>query len=115
MMSMIGGLALYLYGMNLLGAGLAKDSECRMESVLEDLTGNPRRGGAAGGRDDGGDLVLLGLRGHFAGPVSEWGCGPQSGHSHYSGTEYRHLRNRHDLRCGSQQKRQVGGVGASVF
>ena len=40
-LSMIGGLALFLYGMNLLGEGLAKASGGRMESVLEKLTGNP--------------------------------------------------------------------------
>ena len=40
-LSMIGGLALFLYGMNVLGEGLAKASGGRMESVLEKLTGNP--------------------------------------------------------------------------
>lgn len=40
-LSMIGGLALFLYGMNLLGEGLAKASGGRMESILEKLTGNP--------------------------------------------------------------------------
>ena len=36
----IGGLALFLYGMNLMGDGLAKASGGRMESILEKLTGN---------------------------------------------------------------------------
>ncbi len=40
-LTMIGGLALFLYGMNLLGEGLAKASGGRMESILEKLTGNP--------------------------------------------------------------------------
>ncbi|MDE7222723.1 MAG: Na/Pi symporter, partial [Acetatifactor sp.] len=40
-LSMIGGLALFLYGMNLLGDGLAGASGGRMESILEKLTGNP--------------------------------------------------------------------------
>lgn len=40
-LSMLGGLALFLYGMNLLGEGLAKASGGRMESILEKLTGNP--------------------------------------------------------------------------
>ena len=39
-LTMIGGLALFLYGMNLLGEGLAKASGGRMESILEKLTGN---------------------------------------------------------------------------
>lgn len=42
-LTMIGGLALFLYGMNLLGDGLARLSGGRMESVLEKLTGNPLR------------------------------------------------------------------------
>ncbi|MFG6357015.1 MAG: Na/Pi cotransporter family protein [Acetatifactor sp.] len=41
LLSMIGGLALFLYGMNLMGDGLAKASGGRMESVLEKMTGNP--------------------------------------------------------------------------
>lgn len=41
LLSMIGGLALFLYGMNLLGEGLAKASGGRMERILEKLTGNP--------------------------------------------------------------------------
>lgn len=41
LLSMIGGLALFLYGMNLLGEGLARASGGRMESILEKLTGNP--------------------------------------------------------------------------
>ncbi len=41
LLSMIGGLALFLYGMNLMGDGLARASGGRMESILEKLTGNP--------------------------------------------------------------------------
>lgn len=41
LLSMIGGLALFLYGMNLLGDGLAGASGGRMEGILEKLTGNP--------------------------------------------------------------------------
>lgn len=40
-LTMAGGLALFLYGMNLLGEGLAKFSGGRFEQVLERLTGNP--------------------------------------------------------------------------
>ena len=37
-LNMLGGLALFLYGMNAMGAGLAKGSGGRLESVLEKLT-----------------------------------------------------------------------------
>ena len=40
-LTMVGGLALFLYGMNLLGDGLAKASGGRLESILEKLTSNP--------------------------------------------------------------------------
>ncbi|WP_343253437.1 Na/Pi cotransporter family protein [Ligaoa zhengdingensis] len=38
--SLLGGLALFLYGMNLLGGGLEKLSGGRMEKILESLTNN---------------------------------------------------------------------------
>jgi len=41
LLSMIGGLALFLYGMNLLGDGLTKVSGGRMEMILEKLTNSP--------------------------------------------------------------------------
>ena len=41
---MIGGLALFLYGMNLLGEGLSKTSGGKLESILEKLTSNPIKG-----------------------------------------------------------------------
>ena len=40
-LSMVGGLALFLYGMHLLGDGLTKVSGGRMEKILEKLTNNP--------------------------------------------------------------------------
>ncbi len=40
-LKMIGGLALFLYGMHMLGDGLARFSGSRFESVLEKLTDNP--------------------------------------------------------------------------
>lgn len=39
-LSMIGGLALFLYGMNLMGDGLAKLSGGKLESVLARMTSN---------------------------------------------------------------------------
>ena len=40
-LAMIGGLALFLYGMNMLGDGLAAASGGKMEKILEKLAGNP--------------------------------------------------------------------------
>ncbi len=40
-LTLIGGLALFLYGMHLLGDGLSKASGGRLESILEKLTSNP--------------------------------------------------------------------------
>ena len=42
--TMLGGLALFLYGMNALGDGLAKLSGGRLEKILEKLTSNPIKG-----------------------------------------------------------------------
>lgn len=41
LLTMIGGLALFLYGMHLMGEGLSKASGGRMEMILERLTNNP--------------------------------------------------------------------------
>lgn len=40
-LSLVGGLALFLYGMNVMGDGLAKVSGGKMERILETLTSNP--------------------------------------------------------------------------
>lgn len=40
-LTMVGGLAFFLYGMNMLGAGLAKLSGGRLERILEKLTDTP--------------------------------------------------------------------------
>ena len=40
-LTMIGGLALFLYGMNTMGDGLGKLSGGRLEKILEKLTSNP--------------------------------------------------------------------------
>lgn len=44
-LTMIGGLALFLYGMHLLGEGLSKASGGRMERILEKLTDSKLRAG----------------------------------------------------------------------
>jgi len=40
-LTMIGGLALFLFGMNTMGDGLSKVSGGRLEKILEKLTSNP--------------------------------------------------------------------------
>ena len=40
-LTMVGGLALFLYGMNLMGDGLSQASGGRLERILEKLTNNP--------------------------------------------------------------------------
>ena len=40
-LSMIGGLSLFLYGMNVMGGGLERLSGGRLERILERLTSNP--------------------------------------------------------------------------
>ena len=40
-LTMVGGLALFLYGMNVMGDGLAKVSGGKLERILENLTSNP--------------------------------------------------------------------------
>ena len=48
LLKMVGGLALFLYGMNLLGDGLSQASGGRLESILEKLTSNKWKGLALG-------------------------------------------------------------------
>lgn len=43
-LSLIGGLALFLYGMNVMGDGLAKAAGGRLEKILEKLTSTPIKG-----------------------------------------------------------------------
>lgn len=43
-LAMIGGLALFLYGMELLGEGLSKASDGKLEKILEKLTSSPIKG-----------------------------------------------------------------------
>lgn len=42
-LKMVGGLALFLYGMDLMGDGLAKASGGKLEKILEKLTSNPMK------------------------------------------------------------------------
>lgn len=47
-LTLIGGLALFLYGMNVMGSGLEKMSGGKLERILENLTSNPIKAVALG-------------------------------------------------------------------
>ena len=44
LLTMVGGLALFLYGMDVMGDGLAKTSGGKLEQILEKLTSTPING-----------------------------------------------------------------------
>ncbi|MEG1744733.1 MAG: Na/Pi symporter, partial [Ruthenibacterium sp.] len=46
--ALAGGIALFLYGMTIMGSGLEKLAGGKMESVLQKLTSSPLRGVALG-------------------------------------------------------------------
>ena len=48
-LSLIGGLALFLFGMNVMGSGLEKMGGGKFESVLEKMTNNRIKGVLLGG------------------------------------------------------------------
>mgnify|MGYP000119781874 CR=1 FL=1 len=43
-LALLGGLAIFLYGMDLLGEGLTGASGGKLENILEKLTSNPDKG-----------------------------------------------------------------------
>ena len=43
-LSLLGGLAMFLYGMNVMGDGLAKTAGGKLEKILEKLTSTPIKG-----------------------------------------------------------------------
>ena len=57
LITLLGGLALFLYGMNVMSDGLAKISGGKMEQILENLTSNPIKAVLLGA---GCDPVLIG-------------------------------------------------------
>ena len=44
LLSLLGGLALFLYGMNVMGEGLTRAAGGKMEQILEKLTSTPIKG-----------------------------------------------------------------------
>ena len=58
-LTLIGGLALFLYGMNVMGAGLEKMSGGKLERILETLTSNPIKAVLLGAVVPGADPAVL--------------------------------------------------------
>ena len=92
-LTLIGGLALFLYGMDVMGAGLEKVSGGKLERILEKLTSNPLKG------------VLLGARSNCCYSVifsnyrnGSWFCKLRNyetfpGNWYYHGCQYRYNDN----------------------
>ena len=63
-LTLIGGLALFLYGMNVMGAGLEKMSGGKLEKILESSDIKPDQGSVAWCRCNRSDPVVIGDDGH---------------------------------------------------
>ena len=63
-LTMIGGLALFLYGMEVMGNGLSKASGGRMERILEKMTDNIFQGCTVRRRCNSSYSVILSHNGH---------------------------------------------------
>ena len=59
-LTLIGGLALFLYGMNAMGDGLAKVSGGKLEKILENLTSSPIKAVLAGSGSNCSYPVVIG-------------------------------------------------------
>ena len=87
-LSLIGGLALFLFGMNVMGSGLEKMGGGKFESVLEKMTNNRIKGVLLGA----GVTAVLQCRdrnGRGLCKFRHYGTEPSGGH--YYGRQYRHL------------------------
>mgnify|MGYP003220502111 CR=1 FL=1 len=91
LLKMVGGLALFLYGMNLLGDGLSQASGGRLERILEKLTSNPIKAVLMGAVVTGDYCYgsrLCQFR-HYE---------PETGSGHYHGRQYRYHGDLLDLK-----------------
>ena len=92
-LTLIGGLALFLYGMNVMGAGLEKMSGGKLEKILETLTSKPDQGSVAWCRCNRSDPVVIGDDGYGG-----WFCELRyyeavTGSRHHYGCKYRNNGN----------------------
>ena len=60
MLAMLGGLALFLYGMDMMGKGARAAGGHQLRSDSGEADGEPGKGVSAGSGDDGGDSVVVG-------------------------------------------------------
>lgn len=90
-LSLIGGLALFLFGMNVMGSGLEKMGGGKFESVLEKMTNNRIKGVLLGAGRYRRDPVLQRRNRNGRGlcKFRHYGTEPSGGH--YYGRQYRHL------------------------
>ena len=93
-LALLGGLAIFLYGMNLMGDGLAKVAGGKLERILETLTSNPIRAVLLGmgvtaviQSSSATTVMVIGFGNHEAVP----GCGD------HNGCQYRYYSNLMDL------------------
>ena len=92
LLKMVGGLALFLYGMNLLGDGLSQASGGRLERILEKLTSNPIKAVLMG------DPVLLRYHCNGSRICQFRHYEPETGSGHYHGRQYRYHGDLLDLK-----------------
>ena len=89
-LTMVGGLALFLYGMQVMGDGLAKVSGGKLERILENLTSNPIKAVLLG---DGCDSVVIGDD-RYGCRICQFGYyEAEPGSGNYHGCQYRYNRN----------------------
>ena len=81
--SLFGGLAMFLYGMNVMGSGLEKLGGGKFEQILEKLTSNPIKGVVLGA------AVTAVIQSSSATTVMVVGF-VNSGYRYYNGCKYRY-------------------------
>lgn len=90
--SLLGGLALFLYGMSMLGSGLEKLSGGRLEQTLEKLTNNVFKGVLLGALVTGAIQSSSATTVIVVGLVNARDSQTPAGHRHYHGRQYRYYR-----------------------
>lgn len=93
-LSLLGGLALFLYGMQMMSSGLEAAAGSRMKQILERLTANRFLGVLGGRGHHGGDPVVLRHHGHGGGLCQRGDDDPESGGVDHHGRQHRHHRHR---------------------
>lgn len=92
-LSLIGGLALFLYGMHVMGGGLEKLSGGKLERILEKINLKPAESSFAWSRSNRRDTVVVSHYGNASGICQFRHYEAVSGHWDYYGGKYRHYLN----------------------